>query len=294
MKPDGFLSRLFVRYARGPEHRGKRRLIRLAANRLLPTEGVIAEAHPGVRLFLHPRDWIEFVLLTTGQYEPVTLRWIEANLAAGDVAVLAGVNFGLHVTVAARRVGPTGLVVGVEPQPAALLRASANLHLNGVAGQVRLVTAAVGDGERLLQMPWPSADNAGAASFLRGDPADLTVPVFPTWQIVRRVTDRSVRLMLLDVEGYEWFALRGLIGAPLPELLVVEMIPALGRAAGVESAQIYALIRDLGYELYDLTGRPVASDADPLVEANLAAVRSGVRVQWPPTGSTASGGAPPR
>lgn len=281
MSPDGLLSRLFVRYARGPEHKGKRRLIHLAARWLLPAEGVVADVNPGVRLLLHPRDWLEFLLLTTGQYEPTTLAWIDANLSPGNVAVLAGVNFGLHVAIAARRVGPTGLVIGIEPQPASLLRAAANLALNGFTAQVRLISAALGDENRLARMSWACPENTGAASFLRDGPTGFTATIMPTAAIVREVTDRPVRLMLLDVEGFEWFAVRGLGDGPYPELLAIEVIPELVKAAGIEPPRLFEQLVVMGYALHDLFGRPVSASAGALPEANLIAVRDGVRVAWP-------------
>ena len=112
-----------VKYLRGPEHPGKLRVVRALARTVIPENGIAVSVGEGVSLYLHPRDWIEYLLLRGNPYEPLTLQFLRANLLPGDGAVLAGVNFGLHVAVAASAVSESGRVVGVEPQPAALLRA---------------------------------------------------------------------------------------------------------------------------------------------------------------------------
>jgi hypothetical protein len=150
---------LLAAYVRGPDHPMKYRVVQWLGRRVIPERGIRAPAHPDLELYLHPRDWIEYQLLRGGRYEPLTLAFLSANLRPGDAAVLAGVNFGQHVAVAARAVGPSGLVVGVEPQPAALLRAARNLRLNGLAAQVRLVSAALGRTDALLPMRWSQPEN---------------------------------------------------------------------------------------------------------------------------------------
>jgi hypothetical protein len=128
----GMRDWIFTRYFRGPEHPAKLRFVRLLSRTVLPHEGILSRVEPGLRLRLHPDDWIEYTLLRGLPYEPLTLEFIESNLSPGDGSIFAGVNFGLHVAIAARAVGPQGLVLGIEPQPNALLRARENLALNGL------------------------------------------------------------------------------------------------------------------------------------------------------------------
>jgi hypothetical protein len=157
-------------YMRLPEHPTKYRVVRWLGRNVFPEPGVWATVYPNVRLRLHPRDWIEYVLLRGDRYEPRTLAFLAANLRPGDAAVLAGVNFGLHVVVAARAVGAGGAVIGVDPQPAALLRTRFHLEANGLSGPVTLVSGGLGTGWGLVGMAWSTAENAGTASFLaQGD-----------------------------------------------------------------------------------------------------------------------------
>ena len=155
-------DRLLAAYLRLPEHPAKFRLARALGRWVFPADGIVApinSAGPGVRLHLHPRDWIEYELLRGKPYEPLTLEFLRRNLRAGDTALLAGVNNGLHVIVAAQAVGPRGCVIGVEPQPDALVRARKNIALNGFEGTVRMVAGALGDVSALVPMAWSSPEN---------------------------------------------------------------------------------------------------------------------------------------
>ena len=55
-------------------------------------------------MWLNPIDWIEYLMLRDGSYEPLTLDFLQRNLRPSESAILAGVNNGLHSIVAARAV----------------------------------------------------------------------------------------------------------------------------------------------------------------------------------------------
>ncbi len=274
------LEGLLIRYLRGTEHPGKLRIVRWLGRHVIPDQGLVALVEPGVRLYLHPRDWIEYLLLRHGRYEPMTLDFLARNLAPGDRALLAGVNNGLHTIVAAQAVGPNGRVLGVEPQPASLLRARVNLELNGVADRVLLVAAALGDEPALLPMKWSSPENPGGVSLLDRGPG-FTVTVITLAEILRELCGGPLRLLLLDVQGYETQALRGLDPGRLPDLVVVEDAPDFLTKVGVSRDAVYSQLTDLGYRLHDLNGSPVAAPC-PLPELNLVGVRPGATVHWSP------------
>ena len=79
-------------------------------------------------------------------------------------------KFGLHVARAARSVGEAGLVIGVEPQPAALLRTRLNLALNGLLSNVKLIQGALGRAEQMTFMPWSIRRTPRAASLIDRGP----------------------------------------------------------------------------------------------------------------------------
>jgi FkbM family methyltransferase len=274
------LNFLLLRYMRSPEHPGKYRVVQWLGRHVVSPEGIVVEVNPQVQLALHPRDWIEYLLIRQSTYEPLTLAFLSRNLRMADNALLAGVNNGLHVIVAARAVGENGRVIGVDPQPAALLRARRNIDLNGVAGPVRLLSAALGAESALVHMPWADSGNQGAASLLDSGPG-LEVPLITLAAVIDALCSGVVRLMLLDVQGYEGPALRGL-KQHRPELLIVEDSEEYLARAGSTRAHLYAQMRDMGYALHDVFGNPIVESSALPVEYNVVGVGAGVDVSWCP------------
>jgi FkbM family methyltransferase len=270
---------LLRRYLRAPDHPGKLRVVRALARTVIPDTGIVAPAHDGIRLYLHPRDWIEYLLLRGESYEPLTLQFMRDNLRAGDGAVLAGVNFGLHVAIAAKAVAEAGTVVGVEPQPVALLRTRLNLELNDLQARVQLVAAALGRSPDLVPMAWSKLENTGAASLL-DEGHGFVVPLIRLGDVIPLLAKRCFRLLLLDVQGFEEEALAGAELERGPDLMVVELDPVFLQRAGSVAGEIARRLTTAGYELFDLHGIPLGEDYLALPERNLVAARRGVGVRW--------------
>jgi FkbM family methyltransferase len=288
------IGRLLKLYVAGPSHPGKVRLVHWLGRHVLPARGVAGTVYPGRRLWLRPNDWVDFLMLRDGSYEPLTLDFLRANLYPGDRAILAGVNNGLHAIVAAGAVGAAGRILACDPQPAALLRAHANAELNGLPeGVLVLVAAALGSAPALAPMSWPPPDNPGAASLLT--PGDgFIAPVYTLAHLAASLGVDRPRLLLLDIQGYEEQALAGL-GDLRPEIAVVEDDPEYGSQVGVSRATLCDHLVRLGYQVHDLHGRPVsgAAGAD-LPERNLVGVLPGAAVRWAALLAAAAGSAPSR
>jgi FkbM family methyltransferase len=277
-------DRIIASYLRGPEHPAKLRVIRALSSTIIPESGIVA-AVPGapsdLRLFLHPRDWIEYLLLRGMAYEPRTLAFIRLNLHSGQGSIFAGVNFGLHVASAALAAGPQGLILGVEPQPAALLRARRNLELNGLESRVVLVAAALGAEEGLAHMAWSKPDNPGAASLLDQSPG-FTVPMIRLRSLTPLLGDRSFRLLLLDVQGFEQQALQGIDFTQGPDIAVIEIDREFISRAGESPESLARTLREAGYNLFTIDGEDPGQKWFDLPELNLVAVREGADVCWGP------------
>lgn len=270
-------------YLRLPEHPTKLRVARWLGRHVFPDAGIPGRAYPGVTLLLHPRDWIEYLILRGEAYEPRTLDFLAANLRPGDTAVLAGVNFGLHSIVAARAVGPRGRVIGVEPQPAARRRAEANFCLNDVQDRITLVDAALGSHEGTVPMAWSDPANAGMASLLDVGPGFMA-SVRPLHALFREHALGAPRVMLLDVQGYEVQALAG-VGSLRPALAVVEVDETCQARSGIPMGEIARALRAMDYALFDIGGAPVGESGPPggwgtLSELNLVGVQAGASAVW--------------
>ncbi len=276
------LGKLLKLYVSGPAHPAKVRVVRWLGQTVWPRQGVVGDVYPVERLWLHPADWIDYLLLRDGRYEPLTLDFLRANLRPGDRAIFAGVNNGLHAIVAAKAVGATGRIVACDPQPAALLRARANIELNEVPpGSLALVGAALGSAPALVPMPWPPSDNPGAASFFTGGDGFIA-PVFDLAHLARALDVERARLLLLDVQGYEDQALAGLGPTLRPEIAIVEDDPEYAVKAGVSRQSLFSRLLGLGYTLHDVHGNAVDAAGSGLPERNIFCVLAGAAVRWTP------------
>ncbi len=287
LAPVRALNGLLRWYFSAGEHPSKLRIVRWLGNHVIPEEGLATKLSGDLTLLLHPRDCIEAMLLRGEEYEPLTLDFLRRNLHPGDGAVLAGINFGLHVAHAARAVTRSGIVLGIEPQPAALLRCRRSLDLNGLGQQVKLCSAALGATRRSAHMAWSSLENPGAASFFDGGDSFIAT-VVPLDALLPELGEHRFRVVLLDVQGFELEVLRGLSSATKPELLVVEIDPEFVRKAGIDSVEIGELLRARGYDLFTLLGQPLATSSGEWPERNLVAVAGGAQAHWVVSSAAAS------
>jgi len=192
---------------------------RLADRFLANGTGVRDLVLGGVPLRLDVGDWT-----TSGYYfanvlyEPATVRYLTAHLAAGDVFVDAGANSGYFTLIAAGLVGAGGHVVAFEPNPAVQRRLEQNVRRNGFDDRVEIAACALSDrnAERVsLFVPaWDGLatlvpDRTHEASALAGAPAiDVATRTFDDWLAASSI--ETVALMKIDVEGAEMSVLAGM------------------------------------------------------------------------------------
>jgi FkbM family methyltransferase len=168
----------------------------------------------GVRMEIpRPPDWGgggEFHM-ALGTYERHELACVLDRLRPGDTFVDAGAHIGYFSLPVARRVGPAGRVVALEPSPPSLELLRRNVALNGF-DWVTVVGAAAAceDGRARLQV----SEHSAMWNTLRADTLDAesnSIPV-TTRCIDSVVADLGwprVAGIKLDVEGAESEVLRG-------------------------------------------------------------------------------------
>lgn len=262
-----------------PEHPAKQRILRRWIGRIIPRTGLTLDVDRGIRLQLHPSDWIDYLLMTTGRYEPKTLQFLDSNLSDGDATVLAGVNFGLHLIVAARRVGGTGLAIGVDPQPTSIERALRNAALNGIGSQLRVAAMALDKNSGTVWFDVPPEENSGAASLLAGGQDKVMAGSIRFDDLVTKCGLSRVRLFLLDVEGFEMNVLKGM-GAVRPDIIVVESNSGNQLRAGYTQFDLVRELKGLGYLLRDLHGNLHDRPDAQIAESNVVASLPGIIPAW--------------
>jgi FkbM family methyltransferase len=189
---------------------------------------------------------------------PVELTGLPCVLAhflrPGDTFIDAGANHGTFSIVAARLVGPEGLVISIEPQPrlAALLR---QLHAHSPSRfEVHQIACGSRSDEVDFYIPWATSGSAGLVRGFSARSSHRRIQV-----AMRRLDDvvdwRNLpgrTFIKVDVEGSELAFLLGatqLIRATAPVLLL-EINSKAMRAVGVPKATLIKTLLDLGYDRF--------------------------------------------
>jgi FkbM family methyltransferase len=182
---------------------------------------------------------------------------LSSALDTGDVFFDIGSNLGKFAIPFAKLVGRAGQVVAFEPEERNYKRLQENMELNGLSN-VRVFRKALGEEDglglllvagyandlsSLLRVPGRSCSSLEEVQILRGDglreSEGLPVP----------------RAVKIDVEGYEYFVLRGLqrtLAEPgcalvcceihhqfLPPEVTVNLIEAFMRSIGFKSVEMH-------------------------------------------------------
>lgn len=209
----------------------------------------------GLKVWLDPSANVGYRLLQYGDLEPEMTAGIERILRPGDAFVDLGGNEGWFSLIASRVVGPKGRVLCVEPQARLWPIVEKNAQLNGFT-QLELVPVAVGPAGKAEITLAPSV-NTGASSMATRSRVNRTqeVDVRPLDDIVEGRGIREVRLLKVDIEGFELNALRS-AGRLLKENrirhILIEFHDAQLGALGQSRGEILTLLRESGYREVDV------------------------------------------
>lgn len=150
------------------------------------------------------------------------VRGLRQFVSPGDVVVDAGAALGIYTSVLSRLVGPTGVVLSVEPLPGLYARYDGWLRLRSAAN-VRRYAVALADRPHAATLSVPlrrgrpvtgrafvtsGADGLGSNDEFAGQ-LERQVPVTTLDALVRRARLDRVDFVKADVEGAEAALLRG-------------------------------------------------------------------------------------
>lgn len=143
------------------------------------------------------------MLLERGLYKKrKTVDLITADgLGPGGVFVDVGANCGLYSLFAARRLGPKGRVLAVEPVPEMVRRLRFNADANGF-GTVQIFPMALGDAPGVTTLYVREAQY-GVSSVRDATGTATEVPVSTLHAVVESARVDRIDALKIDVEGYE-------------------------------------------------------------------------------------------
>ena len=251
---DGVLAALVLAYCRTPvRFRGKGRIYQWMCGLLFRGDLPLRSVN-GIRFRLQADDFLAHKIAFEGNYEHKSIALAARLLEGGGVFLDVGCNVGLYTL-------PLGLMTGVnviavDASAAALTRLNQNLAMNRGA-HVEVVSCALDAGNSLQAFEVPTASNLAStrvvqdegARALRFWTASMTLD-----SVLQRLAPGKVRLLKIDVEGYELQVFRGLNfeGPYRPENIIVECIPGF-----TDAEKCFDFIKGKGYEPLTVEGKPV-------------------------------------
>jgi FkbM family methyltransferase len=216
------------------------------------------EFRPGLWMQLNVRDLVQQTILLEGTWDPSLTSFIETTLQPGDVFIDVGAHVGYFTLLAASRVGPSGAVLSVEPNPIAMEQLSRNVSRSGLQNVLAAHTAC-GDSHDPVRLYLHTESNTSMASLSSANATSgvaVDVSCTPLDDLcMERGLDR-VRLVKIDVEGAELSVLRSMtrLLRHMKPIVVLELEPRLLTSFGTTSDSVVAFLTDHDYRVAPLGG----------------------------------------
>jgi FkbM family methyltransferase len=197
----------------------------------------------GARWTLYP-----FSSYWRGTSDKESTVWIDRFCKPGKSALDLGAHFGLYTVGMARRVGPTGLVVALEPERAARERCLLHVRMNRL-DWVRVFGDAASDRTGTIWL----VDNGGAGSTTsyvsKDGGSGIALPCVRLDDLYARERLRPPDFIKIDVENHGAEALAGAVGilAGKPEIM-------MSFHSEDELAGARGILEPLGYRVISLAG----------------------------------------
>ena len=229
----------------------------------------------GLTLALNPRDPVVSGALLFRVYENVELRTYGQLLESGMVVVDIGANIGLYSAIAAKRVGPSGRVIALEPDPESFSFLGKTIQYNAFQNVEPHQMAASAQGGRVPLFRNP--DNRGDSRLYRDpmlkDSIDITTVALD--DLLAQKGIQHVDVIKIDVQGAEGLVLAGaretLRRSPRLSLMM-EFWPYGLKQTGHDAKAILQQLHADGFTLFEMTKDllplPSASSWDQLIARN--------------------------
>lgn len=158
----------------------------------------------GKLMRLSPTEDVDANLLFCPQlYDYKEMRFISENLNDNDCFIDVGSHIGLYSLMASKNI-TTGKIVSIEADPDTYKSLNENIALNDI-DNIRTFNCGVSDKNEKLSLGLHLRGNKGGQSFL-GEKNDGVIEVgcSPLLDIIEKSGVSDIKIMKLDIEGYEY------------------------------------------------------------------------------------------
>jgi FkbM family methyltransferase len=218
-------------------------------------------------------------------FEKEETDYVTSILKEGDIFIDIGTNIGLFSLIASKIVGDEGKVLSFEPAPLTFSRLNENVKLNNFKNiDTRNIGLSDKKGELTFYVSnngydaWnsfaPSQDNKLESSIL--------VPVSTLDAELKDLDKSKIKLMKIDVEGWEKFVLFGgkdfLVN--YNPVVMIEFTEENTFNAGYDVHEIYNIMQDFGFVWHRIKKGELVKEEKKLYYPydNLIAIKEGFKV----------------
>jgi FkbM family methyltransferase len=184
-------------------------------------------------------------------YEPIVTQKFLAIMKEGDVILNVGAWIGYYVLLAAEKAKH---VVAIEADNKNCQRIRRNLELNGFSN-VTLINIAAADKSSYAHLIEGPGSSMHKVSKVTCNQIGKTIKTEPLDDIISNLRIREIDILIMDIEGYEYFALKGLgnsLQSHSVKNVICEIHPSILAEHGISKNDVLDLFREYGYSVIDL------------------------------------------
>jgi FkbM family methyltransferase len=197
-----------------------------------------------------------------GKYEIKVRNVMQKILHPGDTFIDVGANIGYFTAIAAGLVGESGEVHSFEPVPKYFQKLKKLSELNPNY-KIRVNNYALGEIEGTSLMDVSATADIGLNTMVVGlmksenREVSIEIPVKRLDVYIKEYQLKSIALIKIDVEGFEFFVLKGLRNffmntAVLP-YIICEITPTAYSLLGSKLSDLFSYMQQHNYYPFDLT-----------------------------------------
>lgn len=251
------LSKISKFFQAIPSVRGKIRIAKTFLGSSSMKQDILINTQSGTFFVPSLSEPMALHLLINGMHEPDTAKFVSNNLLEGGVFVDVGANIGIFSVLAAKKVGPSGKVMAVEPSSRILSYLKENIRINKLSNIIIKNCAAHSSNlsHSFYEAP---IDHFGMGSLA---PQFNSAPILVTTQTLDHMLAEEqiehVDVLKIDVEGFESRVFQGaerLLTNERPPIIIFEFCDwAEARMPQGEVGDAQRILKEWNYNLWRLS-----------------------------------------
>ena len=208
----------------------------------------------GIKMYIDYTDRRQLNLILRRDREKITKEVFLKNINKGDTIIDCGANIGEFSLLAARKVGPTGKVISIEPARKIATKLKENFLLNNF-DNFKILELAVGDKPHKATLYEHGISEASSLdSTLLGKPTTGTseIQVETLDNIISSLDIDKVDMIKIDVDAFEYETLLGCresFSKNRIKNILCEVHYSLLKKRGINDNMIYDMLKKNGFSV---------------------------------------------